>query len=134
MEKKFFLQNYVEFLIKLVIGFGVLYLFLLFITPKTKLSDEDRKKIETLDEKINEIIKKQNKIDSTISKTKVSVDSIDILIAKIKTKKTIIREIYHGEINRVAQYNDAAIDSFFTNRYGYYPSKNITNTDRKVNN
>jgi hypothetical protein len=50
MEKKFFLQNYIEFLIKLLVGFGLLYLFLLVITPKTKLSDEDRKKIENLDE------------------------------------------------------------------------------------
>lgn len=134
MEKKFFLQNYIEFLIKLLIGFGLLYLFLLIITPKTKLSDEDRKKIENLDEKIDKLIKQQNKIDSTITGIELNIDSINNDIIKIKKQKVLIREIYHEEINRVAQYNDAAIDSFFTKRYGYYPRKNISDTNSKTNN
>jgi uncharacterized protein YdcH (DUF465 family) len=134
MEKKFFLQNYIEFLIKLLVGFGLLYLFLLVITPKTKLSDEDRKKIENLDEKIDKLIKQQNKIDSTITGIELNIDSINNDIIKIKKQKVLIREIYHEEINRVAQYNDAAIDSFFTERYGYYPRKNISDTNSKINN
>lgn len=134
LNKGFFLQDYVEFVVKLLIGFFVLYWFLYFLTPRTKLAEEDKMKIEVLDKKIDELLKKQKELDSIIIKSELNIDSINIAISKIKQEKTIIREIYHEEINRVAQYNDAAIDSFFTKRYGYYPRKNIASTDSKTDN
>lgn len=133
-KNNFFLQNYVEFAIKIVISFFILYWFLYFTTPKTKLSEEDRTKIDILDKKIDELLEKQKKLDSMILISESNIDSVNIAISKIKQQKTIIREIYHEEINRVAQYNDAAIDSFFTKRYGYYPRKNISDTNSKINN
>lgn len=133
-QNNFFLNNYIEFAVKLLIGFFILYWFLYFITPKTKLSEEDRTKIDVLDKKIDELLEKQKKLDSMILISESNIDSVNIAISKIKQQKTIIREIYHEEINRVAQYNDAAIDSFFTKRYGYYPRKNISDTNSKTNN
>lgn len=133
-KNNFFLNNYIEFAVKLLIGFFILYWFLYFITPKTRLSEEDRTKIDVLDKKIDELLEKQKKLDSMILISESNIDSVNIAISKIKQQKTIIREIYHEEINRVAQYNDAAIDSFFTKRYGYYPRKNISDTNSKTNN
>jgi hypothetical protein len=133
-NKKFFLEGYIEFIIKLIISFFILYWFLYFLTPKTKLSEEDSAKIEILDKKIDTLLEKQKKLDSIILVSESNIDSINIIISKIKQQKIIIREIYHEEINRVAQYNDAAIDSFFTKRYGYYPRKNISDTNSKTNN
>jgi hypothetical protein len=133
-NNKFFLNNYIEFILKLVISFFVLYWFLYFLTPKTKLSEEDKEKIEVLDKKIDEILKTQKKLDSIIINYESNIDSVNVKISKIKQQKLIIREIYHEEINRVAQYNDAAIDSFLTSRYGYYPRKNITNINIKEHN
>jgi len=74
-------------------------------------------KIDYLNVIIKDMYKEQQKLDSSIIVYNKKIDEIDNSIHKIKGQKTIIKEIYHEEINRVDSYTDNDIDSFFTNRY-----------------
>jgi hypothetical protein len=134
MDKKNKFNDYFEFIIKLLFTFFTLYWFLYFITPKTKMVDEDKNKIELLNKKIDTLINKQKEIDSIMVISELNIDSINTAISKIKIQKTIIKEYYYEKVNNISEFNDAEIDSFFANRYGLYPSKNFPNTNSKVNN
>jgi len=79
----------------------------------------EKTKIDSLNKMMKELIKEQNKLDSTIILYNKEINDLDKNISSIKGQKTIIKEIYHDEINRVVNYNDAQLDSFFTNRYGH---------------
>ncbi len=86
------------------------------------MSLQEKTKIDSLNIMMKELIKEQQKIDSTILNYNEKINNLDKNISTIKGQKTIIKEIYHDEINRVGTYNDAELDSFFTSRYGHYYS------------
>ncbi len=113
-----FLGDNFNFVIKLLIGLFVLYWFFYFLTPKTTMSDEDKKKMDFLIQKIEELNKKQKLIDSSVFLFDQNLKNISDSISEVKNNKIIIREIYHEKINRIRQFNDVQLDSFFTARYG----------------
>jgi hypothetical protein len=116
--KNFIIKNY-KSIIKVGFGLFIIYWIIFFLTPNVKMSIKDREKIDSLNKIIKDIYTDQKKLDSSISQFTKEVDKIDNNIATIKSQKTIIKEIYHEEINRVSNYNDVQLDSFFANRYGY---------------
>ncbi len=115
------LNDYLNFFLKLLLVFILLYGFFYFIKPNTTMSDEDKKRIDSILIKVNVLSKEQEKIDTNILNFESDVKTITDKIDKLKKDKTIIREIHHEEILRVSTYNDAQIDSFFTARYGSNP-------------
>jgi organic radical activating enzyme len=123
MEKtiKDYLNEYLNFFLKLLIILFLLYGFFYFLKPNTSMSDEDKKRIDSLIIKVDVLSKEQEKIDTNIINFENDVNNITTKIDKLKKDKTIIREIYHDEILRVSNYNDVQIDSFFTARYGQNP-------------
>jgi septal ring factor EnvC (AmiA/AmiB activator) len=123
MEKniKDILNDYVNFFLKLVLLFILLYGFFYFMKPNTSMSDEDKKRIDSILIKVDVLSKEQEKIDTNIALFENDVQRISNKIDKLKKDKTVIREVYHEEILRVSTFNDAQIDSFFTARYGHNP-------------
>lgn len=115
------LNDYINFFLKLVLVFILLYAFFYFLKPNTTMSDEDKQRIDSLLIKVDVLSKEQEKIDTNIVIFENDVKNITNKIDKLKKDKTIIREIHHEEILRVSTYNDAQIDSFFTARYGNNP-------------
>jgi hypothetical protein len=85
------------------------------------MSDEDKKRIDSILIKVDVLSKEQEKIDTNIALFENDVQRISNKIDKLKKDKTVIREVYHEEILRVSTFNDAQIDSFFTARYGHNP-------------
>lgn len=118
--KNFLFNNY-KTIIKLSFGLFIFYWLIFVLTPSIQMSSQEKTKIDSLNIIIKEISKEQKKIDSSIIIFNKDIEKVDNNISTIKNQKTIIKEIYHDEINRVVNYNDAQIDSFFTNRYGYNP-------------
>ena len=114
--KNFIIKNY-KSIIKVGFGLFIIYWIIFFLTPNVKMSIKDREKIDSLNKIIKDIYTDQKKLDSSISQFTKEVDKIDNNIATIKSQKTIIKEIYHEEINRVSNYNDVQLDSFFANKY-----------------
>ena len=108
--------NYKTILKGLVVLF-ILYWVIYVLTPTMKMSVQEKQKIDSLNIIIKEIYKDQQKLDSNIVAYNKKIDEVDNHIDKIKGQKTIIKEIYHEEINRVDSYTDNDIDSFFADRY-----------------
>lgn len=131
---KTFFYDTISFAIKALFVVFILYWVIYLFSPNMIQSSKDNEKIELILESINELKNKQKTIDGNVVKFENEIDSLNKTILKLKLQKIIIKEIYYEEINRVAQYNDAQIDSFFSNRYGYYPSKNISDTNSKTDN
>ena len=115
----FFLVKNYKTILSGVFGLFILYYLVFFLTPRIKMEDEERQKLESLNNMIHEIEKQQEKLDSNISNFNSKITDIDLNIDKLKGEKTIIREIYHEKINSVDSYSNPQLDSFFTNRYNY---------------
>ena len=112
----FIKENY-KTIIKGLVALFIIYWVIYVLTPTMKMSVQEKQKIDSLNIIVKEIYKNQQKLDSSIVVYNKKIDEVDNHIGKIKSQKTIIKEIYHEEINRVDSYTDNDIDSFFANRY-----------------
>lgn len=100
-----------------VIGLlGIIYLIISFSEK-----NNEEQKIIPIDKFIDDNNKNIERLDSIVSKISVKIDSVRTNISEIEKEKIIIKEIYYEKIDRVSSYNDAELDSFFSNRYGYSP-------------
>jgi hypothetical protein len=114
----FLIKNY-KTILSGVFGVYILYYLVFFLTPRIKMADEQKQKLESLNNMVQEIEKKQKKLDSNISNFNIKITEIDFNIDKLKGEKTIIREIYHEKISGIDKYSNPQLDSFFANRYNY---------------
>jgi len=115
-----FIKNNYKWILQLGFGLFLTYWLIFFLTPKIKMSQEEQQKIDSLNILIKSINENQHKLDSAIEEYGKDIEEVDGRIQKIKSEKTIIKEIYNEKIDRVNNYNDRQLDSFFTKRYGYY--------------
>lgn len=100
-----------------VIGLlGIIYLIISFSEKNNQ-----EQKINPVDKFIDDNNKNIERLDSIVSNISVKIDSVRTNISEIEKEKIIIKEIYYEKIDRVSSYNDAELDSFFSNRYGYSP-------------
>jgi hypothetical protein len=113
-------QNY-KMIIKLILILFLLYWIIYVLTPMIKMSELSVYKIQDLQKQISNFEINQKKMDSLIVNYTEEIHQIEGELTRIKSEKTVIKEIYHEEINRVDSYNDRQLDSFFAKRYGYYP-------------
>jgi vacuolar-type H+-ATPase subunit I/STV1 len=113
-----FIKGNYKSILKGIVGLFILYWVVYVLTPTMQMSVQEKQKIDSLNLVIKDIYKEQQKLDSTIAEYNKKIDAVDNHIDKIKGQKTIIKEIYHEEINRVDTYTDNDVDSFFSNRYG----------------
>lgn len=113
---KFILNSRRNFALTLTIGFALTYLFFMITEDKDIKKDP---KIDDITESISDNEESIKKLDSTINEVLRKVDNVNANILEMESQKTIIKEIYYEKINRVSNYNDAELDSFFSNRYGY---------------
>ena len=81
------------------------------------MSPEDRAKIDSLNVVINTMYKEQELLDDKIDDLNKEIIEVDNGIDKIKNQKTIVKEIYHEKINRVSNFTEPELDSFFSDRY-----------------
>jgi hypothetical protein len=129
---KTIVNNNLNFTIKVLIVLFVIYWFFYFTTPKTTMSDEDKNKVDSLLTRIELLMENQKKLDASILKFEGDIKIINDSIVKIKKEKLVIREIYYEEINRVRNFDDRQLDSFFTARYGYYPNQMLPERNIKA--
>jgi hypothetical protein len=112
----FFKNNY-KTILKVIVGLFILYWALYIVTPSIKMSNKEKQKIDSLNIVIKEIYKEQQKLDSSIADYNKKIDEVDNHIGKLKTQKTIVKQKYHEEINRVDSYTEPELDGFFSDRY-----------------
>lgn len=112
-----FLKSHYMTLVKLAFGIFILYYLIFFLTPRVQMAVDEKAKIDSLNNLIEEIHKDQQKLDSAIEGYNQKIDEVDNHIGKIKGQKTIVKEIYHEKINNVDKLSNPQLDSFFSNRY-----------------
>lgn len=117
----FFKSNY-KFLIYAGLGLFLLYWILFILTPKIEMSAESKQAIDSLNTHIQVIEDAQKELDGKIEEYGQEINQVENRIAEIKSQKTTIKEIYHERISSVNSYSDQQLDSFFTERYGYFYS------------
>jgi hypothetical protein len=114
-----FVKTHFKSIAMTIFGLFLLYWILFFLTPKIQMDVESKQKIDSLTTYVKEIEHEQKVLDTKIDGYGQEINNVENNITKIKSQKETIREIYHEQINSVNTYNDAQLDSFFTNLYGY---------------
>jgi hypothetical protein len=114
-----FVKTHFKSITMAIFGLFLLYWILFFLTPKIQMDVESKQKIDSLTTFVKNIENEQKVLDDKIDGYGQDINNVENNITKIKSQKETIREIYHEQINSVNTYNDAQLDSFFTNRYGY---------------
>jgi hypothetical protein len=93
-----------------------------YTEPKVKLDDKTSNKIIELEKSNKRIEESQKTIEDKLVKYIKDIEGIDKNIKDINNKKEIIRKYYYEKVISVDTFNMATIDSFFTNRYRFYPN------------
>lgn len=93
-----------------------------YTEPKVKLDDKTNNKIVELEKSNKRIEESQKTIEDKLVKYIKDIEDIDKNIKDINNKKEIIRKYYYEKVISVDTFNMATIDSFFTNRYRFYPN------------
>lgn len=113
---EFFKKNWFQLFMIVTITI-VIYSLFFQITPGLDKKEETEKKLDSLTSSIKKIELEQQKLDTLIMDYNKKIVEYDQNIQKIKSQKTIIKEIYHAKINSVSGYNNNQVDSFFSDRY-----------------
>ena len=113
------IKKYWKYVVGVILTIGVLYLIVYLATPKPKMSELDKYKLEQLDKNINLIIENQKKLDKQIEGYKNELSQIDSTIAKVKNQKIIVKEYYKEQGEKITEMKPSEIDKLFHDRYKY---------------
>jgi len=113
------IKKYWKHALGVILSIGVLYLIIHLATPKPEMSELDKYKLEQLDKDINLIIENQKKLDKQIEGYKNELSHIDSTIATVKNQKTIIKEYYKEQGEKITEMKPSEIDKLFHDRYKY---------------
>ncbi len=112
-----FVKTNYKIIFGFLFGFFIIYWMMFILTPKVGMSPEDRAKIDSLNVVINTMYKEQELLENKIDDLNKEIVEVDKGIDKIKNQKAIVKEIYHEKINRVSNFTEPELDSFFSDRY-----------------
>jgi vacuolar-type H+-ATPase subunit I/STV1 len=112
----FFSKNY-KTLLFVILGLFLFYWVIFIITPSVTMSNKEKAQIDSLNVVIQGLHKENLKLDSTIMSLNKEIEQVDKQIEDIKKKKTTVKKEYHEKINRVDNYTEPELDSFFSDRY-----------------
>ena len=113
MLKILILNNY-KTLLKFILWASIIYAIAYYVSENNGMSNEEKIKIDSLNNVILKIQKDQLRLDSAISEYN---EKIDNSIGKIKSQKNSKSNEYNEKINRVNKFNDVELDNFFSDRY-----------------
>ena len=115
MLKILILNNYIT-LLKFILWASIIYAIAYYVSENNGMSNEEKIKIDSLNNVILKIQKDQLRLDSTIVEFNKEIDKIDNSIGKIKSQKNSKSNEYNEKINRVNKFNDVELDTFFSDR------------------
>jgi chromosome segregation ATPase len=116
---KEFLNNNFKYILIAAVGIFVLYWMVYLFTPKPDMSELDKFKLEQLNKDIQIIKDNQVKLDKRIEGYNTQLTKIDSTIAKVRNQKTIIKEYYKENGEKITGMKPSQIDSLFHKRYKY---------------
>lgn len=116
--KTFFDDNF-KYIITVILLIWVIFNTVDMFTRTNGMTENDKKRIEKLNQEIEVLIQSQKKLDESISSYKQEITKIDSNISNIKVKKEVVNNYFGQKQKEIKDANTKQIDSMFRSRYNY---------------
>ena len=116
---KTFFDNNFKYIITVILLVWVIFSSVDMFTRTNGMTENDKKRIEKLNQEIQKLIDNQKKLDESINSYKQEITKIDSNISNIKVKKEVVNNYYGQKQREIKDANTKQIDSMFRSRYNY---------------
>lgn len=116
--KTFFDTNF-KYIITIIVLIWLTFNIVDMFTRTNGMSQNDKERIEKLNQEIVVLIENQKKLDESINSYKQEITKIDSNISNIKIKKEVVNNFYGQKQKEIKDANTKQIDSMFRSRYNY---------------
>lgn len=116
---KTFFDNNFKYIITVIVLIWVIFSTVDMFTRTNGMTENDKQRIEKLNQEIVVLIENQKKLDESINSYKEEIVKIDSNISNIKIKKEVVNNFYGQKQKEIKDANTKQIDSMFRSRYNY---------------
>lgn len=118
-KMKSYVEKYWKHVVGVVLFFTLLYLVVYLATPKPKMSELDKYKIDQLNKKIEELKNLQKSLNDSLNVYQQKIDKIDDKISNIKVEKKEVNNYYTQKKEEIKNADKKQIDSLLRKRYNF---------------
>jgi uncharacterized protein YdeI (YjbR/CyaY-like superfamily) len=113
-------KQYIKIGLGIIVFLVALFWFIRWITPKEKIPEDMKHRLDSLDKASQYWEKYKQSADSVIIIYKDSLKISQDNVKNINKQQTIIREYYHETINNIDRYTYDELDGWIRTRYKEY--------------
>ena len=114
-----YIKKYWKWVVGIVASILILYLVVYLATPKPKMSELDKYKIDQLNKKIEELKNLQKSLNDSLNVYQQKIDKIDDKISNIKVEKKEVNNYYTQKKEEIKNADKKQIDSLLRSRYNF---------------
>jgi septal ring factor EnvC (AmiA/AmiB activator) len=114
-----YIQKYWKTTLMIIAGIGILYLVVYLATPKPKMSELDKYKLEQIDKNIKQLKKLQENLNDSLNVYQKKISDIDKKISNIKVERKEVNNYYTVKKEEIKNADKRQIDSLLRNRYNF---------------
>lgn len=114
-----FIKKYWKTALTVILGIGVLYLVVYLATPKPKMSELDKYKLEQIDKHIEQLKKLQENLNDSLNVYEKKINEIDVKISHIKVERKEVNNYYTQKREDIQNADKRQIDSLLRKRYNF---------------
>ena len=116
---KTYVEKYWKHVVGVILFFSLLYLVVYLATPKPKMSELDKYKIDQINKKIEELKNLQKSLNDSLNVYQQKIDKIDDKISNIKVEKKEVNNYYTKKKEEIKNADKKQIDSLLRKRYNF---------------
>lgn len=116
---KTYVEKYWKHAVGVILFFSLLYLVVYLATPKPKMPELDKYKIDQINKKIEELKNLQKSLNDSLNVYQQKIDKIDDKISNIKVEKKEVNNYYTQKKEEIKNADKKQIDSLLRKRYNF---------------
>lgn len=114
-----YVEKYWKWVVGIILSIAVLYLVVYLATPKPKMSELDKYKIEQINKNIEQLKKLQENLNDSLSVYNKKIEEIDYKISNIKVERKEVNNYYTQKKEEIKNADKRQIDSLLRKRYNF---------------
>ncbi len=114
-----YVEKYWKWVVGIILSIAVLYLVVYLATPKPKMSELDKYKIEQINKNIEQLKKLQENLNDSLSVYNKKIEEIDNKISNIKVERKEVNNYYTQKKEEIKNADKRQIDSLLRKRYNF---------------
>lgn len=114
-----YVEKYWKWVVGIILSIAVLYLVVYLATPKPKMSELDKYKIEQINKNIEQLKKLQENLNDSLSIYNKKIEEIDNKISNIKVERKEVNNYYTQKKEEIKNADKRQIDSLLRKRYNF---------------